>query len=191
MKTDWRTRPSRTYRSCRQLQPCERVRRRCLGPARQSRRARAHSTPSRHRSADAGRRVAIAMRPDGVRTGLIAAKTASGACTTSTPDLSSIWATRPSSVSDAIRDDETAASSKEWPDSCASRTRCTPSRSTRAPAKSAESASARNRATMGFCRLVMERISWLVDRGWLFVVVLSYHHPSPPSTDHPAHCATV
>ena len=29
---------------------------------------------------------------------------------------------------------------------------------------------------MGFCRLVMERISWLVDRGWLFVVVLSHIH---------------
>ncbi len=115
--------------------------------------------------ADAGRRVAIAMRPDGVRTGLIAAKTASGACTTSTPELSSICATRPSSVSDAIRDAETAASSKEWPDSCASRTRCTPSRSTRAPVESAESASERNRVTVGFCRLVMERINWLVDRG--------------------------
>ena len=33
--------------------------------------------------------------------------------------------------------------------------------------ESAESASARNRATMGFWRLEMERISWLVDRGWL------------------------
>ena len=63
-----------------------------------------------HRSAaEAGRREAMATSPDGVRTGLIAAKTAAGTCTTSTPAFSSMCARRASSVSAAIRDDETAA----------------------------------------------------------------------------------
>ena len=86
-RTDWRTRPSRTCRSCRQLPPCERVRRRCPGPARRSRRARAHSTPSRHRWPTQGAASRSQRGPTVCEPGLIAAKTASGACTTSTPDL--------------------------------------------------------------------------------------------------------
>ena len=113
--------------------------------------------------ASIGVRRAIATMPEGDRTGLMAAKTRSGALTTGTPAASSARATSASSVSSVSLDAATATDSKSSRAACASRTRCTPSSSSRAPFASASLASSRYVRTIGLSRLEIVFINLRLD----------------------------